>query len=52
MRRLYRFLPGPPVVRIALIAAGMIAAVVLLGILFEWAGGLLDNGGTLGLISP
>jgi hypothetical protein len=51
MRRLYRALPGPPVVKVAVIVLIVLVVLVLLGLLFEWAGQFLDTGGTLALLS-
>lgn len=47
MRRLWDRLPGPTPVK--LIEALVLVAVALvgLGFLFEWAGGLLDSGGAI-----
>lgn len=47
MKRWIAMLPGPPAIRYieaALIAAAML---VLLGLLFEWGGNLLDSGGAI-----
>lgn len=51
MRRLYRLLPGPPIAKVSLIVVIVIVALVLLGLLFEWAGRFLDTGGTVAVIS-
>jgi hypothetical protein len=51
MRRLYELLPGPPVVKVALIVLIVLVALVLLGLLFEWAGQFLDTGGTVAVLS-
>ncbi len=50
MGRLYDALPGAPVVKVLMIVIGVLVALVLLGLLFEWAGDFLDNGGTIGTI--
>lgn len=44
--RLYRSLPGP--LRVALMAIAVVVIAALLVLLFEWAGDLLDTGGTIG----
>lgn len=48
MRNIWRRLPGAAPVKVVEVV--VIAAVVLvaLGFLFEWAGDLLDSGGTIG----
>jgi len=51
MGRLYDALPGPLVLRVLLIVIGVLMALVLLGLLFEWGGGFLDSGGTMGVVS-
>jgi hypothetical protein len=51
MGRLYRLIPGPPAVKVAVIVVVVIVALILLGVLFEWAGRFLDTGGTLALLS-
>lgn len=48
MRKLFDMLPGPTPVRVALFVLLVIVALVVLGIIFENAGGLLDSGGTIG----
>lgn len=47
IKRLYRRLPGPPVVRVALATLIVLIALVVLGYIFEQAGGLLDTGGVI-----
>lgn len=47
IRRLYRKLPGSPPVRIALTVLIILLALVLLAVVFEQAGGLLDTGGVI-----
>lgn len=48
MKRIWAILPGPPAVK-ALEATVLLAiALVLLAMLFEWAGTLLDSGGAIG----
>ena len=49
MRRFFDALPGPPLVRALIVAVVVVAALVVLGLLFEWAGDLLDTGGTVGV---
>ncbi|GBD83667.1 hypothetical protein BMS3Abin02_00047 [bacterium BMS3Abin02] len=51
MGRLYHALPGPLALRILLIVIGVLIALVLLGLLFEWGGNFLDSGGTMGIVS-
>ena len=48
MRRLFDLLPGPTVVRVAILM--VVVTVVLVGLfyLFEWAGDMLDTGGVVG----
>ncbi|HSR45287.1 MAG TPA: hypothetical protein VLT15_08665 [Acidimicrobiia bacterium] len=48
MRRFYRFLPGPPSAKVAAMIVILLAALIALGFLFEWAGDLLDSGGVIG----
>jgi hypothetical protein len=47
MRRVYNMLPGPPVLRVAILVAVVIAMLIGLFFLFEWAGDLLDTGGVV-----
>jgi hypothetical protein len=47
MRRAFNMLPGPPVLRVAIAVAVVIAALIGLFFLFEWAGDLLDTGGVV-----
>ena len=51
MKQLYARLPGPAPVKILLVVVLILVALVLLSILFEWAGGILDDGGTIGGMS-
>lgn len=48
MRKLWSSLPGPAPAKAALAIVGGIVALVLLLLLFEWAGSLLDSGGAIG----
>ena len=48
MKQFYARLPGPTVVKALLLALIILVVLVLLGVLFDWAGGLLDDGGTIG----
>ncbi len=48
MRRLFDALPGPLLVRVLIVVVLVVVALILLGLLFEWAGDLLDTGGTVG----
>jgi hypothetical protein len=48
MRRLFDLLPGPMVVRIAIVIVVLMALLVGLFYLFEYAGDLLDTGGVVG----
>lgn len=48
IKRIYSLLPGPPVVRVAVLVVMAAIALVALGFLFEWAGDLLDSGGVIG----
>ena len=47
MRKLFAALPGPTPVRILLMIVIAAVALTLLGLLFEWAGDILDDGGTI-----
>lgn len=46
--RLYAWLPGPPVVRVAFLVIAVVVVLIALFFLFEWAGDLLDSGGVVG----
>ena len=48
MRRFFALLPGPTIVKILLMVAIIVAALIALMFLFEWAGDLLDSGGVIG----
>lgn len=48
MRRVYRLLPGPPLVRAAIFIVLILAVLALLALAFERAGDLLDDGGVIG----
>ena len=48
MRQAFNMLPGPPLVRVLLVVALVIAVLIGLFFLFEWAGDLLDTGGVVG----
>ncbi len=48
MRRLFGVLPGPAPVRVLLMIILFAVGLVALGFLFDAAGDLLDNGGTIG----
>ncbi len=48
MKQFLARLPGPTAVRVVLLILIVLVVLVLLGVLFEWAGGLLDDGGTIG----
>lgn len=47
IKRIYLALPGSPAVRGALMVVGVLVALTLLVILFEWAGQFLDTGGAI-----
>lgn len=49
MRRIWEALPGPLFVKVFEAAALIVIVLVALGFLFEWAGGLLDSGGAIGV---
>lgn len=51
MRRFFDALPGPAPVRVLILAVIVVVVLVLLGFLFEFAGDLLDDGGTIGALS-
>ena len=47
--RFYRRLPGPPAVRMLLLAVIVVVVLVLLGLFYEWVGStFLDTGGRIG----
>ena len=48
MRQLYSRLPGPAPVKALLAVIIVVVLLVLLSILFDQAGSLLDDGGTIG----
>ena len=48
MKQLYARMPGPPVVKVATLVVLVVVVLTLLVVLFEWAGGILDDGGTIG----
>jgi hypothetical protein len=48
MRRFYDALPGPAIVRVAIMAVLAVVVLVALFILFEYGGDLLDSGGVVG----
>lgn len=48
MKQLLARFPGPPAVRVMLLVLLVVVVLVLLGLLFDWAGGVLDDGGTIG----
>ena len=48
MKQFYSRLPGPPPVRVLTIVVLVLIVLLVLGVLFDWAGGLLDDGGTIG----
>lgn len=48
MKRMWSMLPGPAALKAVEVAVIVVAALVLLAILFEWAGILLDSGGAIG----
>ncbi len=48
MRKLFGLLPGPAPVRVLIMIVLSVVLLVALGFLFESAGDLLDNGGTIG----
>lgn len=49
MKRIWRSLPGPTPLRVVEAVLLAAAALVALGFLFEWAGGILDSGGAIGV---
>ncbi len=48
MRRVYRLLPGPPLLRALILLVLILAVLALLALAFERAGDFLDNGGVIG----
>ncbi len=48
MRRIWEALPGPTPVKAFVATVGVIVALVVLVVLFEWAGDFLDSGGAIG----
>ena len=48
MKRFYYRLPGTAPVKVLLIVMIVVIVLVVLGVLFEWAGGILDDGGAIG----
>ena len=48
MKQFLARLPGPPAVRVVIFVVIVLVVLVLLGFLFDWAGGILDDGGTIG----
>jgi hypothetical protein len=48
MRRVFDALPGPVPVKVLLLIIIVVVALIALGFLFEFAGDLLDDGGTIG----
>ena len=48
MRKVFDALPGPTVAKVVVLVILVLVVLFLLGILFEWAGDLLDDGGTIG----
>lgn len=48
MKKVWDRLPGPTPVKVAEAVLLVIVALVLLVILFEWAGRFLDSGGAIG----
>lgn len=47
VKRIYNALPGPPAVRLLIVAVAVAAALVVLALAFERAGDLIDNGGVI-----
>jgi hypothetical protein len=47
VRRIWAALPGPTPVKLVEALALIVAALIVLFFLFEWAGGLLDSGGAI-----
>jgi len=48
MRKLLSLLPGPAPVRVVILVVVILVILVVLGFVFEMAGSLLDDGGTIG----
>lgn len=48
IRKLYNALPGPAPLRVVIFVLVVLVVLVLLGFLFDAAGTLLDDGGTIG----
>jgi hypothetical protein len=48
MKQLYAKFPSPTPVKIITSIVLILIALILLGLLFDWAGGILDDGGTIG----
>ncbi|MDH3500077.1 MAG: hypothetical protein OEM97_08150 [Acidimicrobiia bacterium] len=48
MRKLFEALPGPLAARVIIAIVLVIVLLILLGFLFDFAGTLLDDGGTIG----
>lgn len=48
MRRLWAGLPGPTALKTLEVGVLVVALLVALALLFEWAGAILDSGGTVG----
>ena len=48
MKRIWSILPGPTAIKAVEAAVIIVVALVLLAVLFEWAGTLLDSGGAIG----
>lgn len=48
MKRMWSMLPGPTAIKAVEAAVMVVVALVLLAVLFEWAGTLLDSGGAIG----
>ena len=48
MRRFFDALPGPVPVKAVIAVVIVVVVLVALGFLFEFAGDLLDDGGTIG----
>lgn len=49
MKRFWRALPGPAPIKAIEVLVLVAVALVALFFLFEWAGGLLDTGGVVGV---
>ncbi len=48
MRRVYRLLPGPPLLRATILMVLILGVLALLALAFERAGDFLDDGGVIG----